>query len=379
MRQGLSSFLNASRGVAAALVLFNHVRHLLLTDFYNVEHKTVFDRALYFLTGFGHEAVVIFFVISGYLVGGLTLKRWKARGPDLAHYSAARISRIYTVLVPTLVIGFTLDFLGRRWLNSSDLYTAYLGTALDPRAFFGNLFMLQGILTSPLGTNGPLWSLAYEWWYYCAFALAAMAIISTRPTRFLYVAGVLALGLVLPVKFVLWSSIWTLGVLTAYWVESNLWRPSPILGLALFSVAMVCSRLSHNVETATYTEPLRVEFGRDALLTLAYCVCVAGMSRLRTPIPMARQFDWLASFSYTTYLCHFPGLIAVVALAYQVLGLEFHAQPSAASLCYSAACSAILYLYAFLIYWVTERHTDAVRDWLSTRFQSVRSAFHRTS
>ena len=212
MKPALSSFLNISRAVAAALVLFDHVRHLLLTDFNNIDHKTVADRLLYMLTGFGHEAVVLFFVISGYLVGGLTIKRWRKDGPDIALFAAARISRIYTVLLPTLAIGFVLDFYGQHWLNSSGVYTATLGSPLNLTTFVANVFMMQGVLANPLGTNGPLWSLAYEWWYYCAFALIGLAITDNRPRRFPYVFAALVLGAVLPLKLVLWSSIWVLGV-----------------------------------------------------------------------------------------------------------------------------------------------------------------------
>ena len=83
LTSNLSLFLNMSRWVGAFLVLIFHVRHIILVDFKEVEHRTLFDRGLYFVTGLGHEAVVIFFVISGFLVGGLTLDRWRTRGPDL--------------------------------------------------------------------------------------------------------------------------------------------------------------------------------------------------------------------------------------------------------------------------------------------------------
>jgi len=368
MKPTLSSFFNVSRGAAAALVLFDHVRHLLLADFNKIEHKTVTDHLVYLLTGFGHEAVVLFFVISGYLVGGLTIRRWRQQGPDLAHFAAARISRIYTVLLPTLAIGFALDFCGQRWLNSSGVYTATLGSQLNLGSFVANLFMMQGVLANPLGTNGPLWSLAYEWWYYCAFALVALAITDNRPRRFVYVLGTVALGAALPPKLVLWSSIWGFGVFVALWVDSKLWRPRPVAGLCLFGVAMICSRLSHNVETATYTEPLWTEFSRDALLALAYSACLCSVSGLQVRIPMARFFDWTAKFSYTTYLCHYPALVALVAIAHRTLALDFGLQPSTASFAYLGGYVIILYLYAYLIYWLTERHTNSMRDWLTFYF-----------
>src|SRR5260370_239799 len=83
MKENVSTFTDISRWIAALLVVANHARSLILVDFGEVQNKTVFSKTLYVATGLGHEAVVIFFVISGFLVGGLTLDRWKSRGPDI--------------------------------------------------------------------------------------------------------------------------------------------------------------------------------------------------------------------------------------------------------------------------------------------------------
>ena len=56
-----SDFLNLARWVAAALVVVEHVRNLIFIDYGSLESPTVIHKGFYFLTGFGHEAVVIFF------------------------------------------------------------------------------------------------------------------------------------------------------------------------------------------------------------------------------------------------------------------------------------------------------------------------------
>ncbi|MES2091144.1 MAG: acyltransferase family protein [Pseudomonadota bacterium] len=187
MNINLRSFIDASRWLAAFFVVVGHVRHLILIDFKEVEDKALLYKAVYFLTGLGHEAVVVFFVISGFLVGGLTWERWRAHGVKLQPYFSARASRIYTVLVPALLVGLLLDLVGLHWFNKSELYTnslqyhtislnSTISAAMDLPTFFGNLFMMQGILTGNLGSNAPLWSLANEWWYYCIFALVGAAL-----------------------------------------------------------------------------------------------------------------------------------------------------------------------------------------------------------
>ena len=61
-----SDFLNFARWSAAGLVVIEHVRNLLFVDYGSLEKTGVGSKAFYFLTGFGHEAVVIFFVIVGF-------------------------------------------------------------------------------------------------------------------------------------------------------------------------------------------------------------------------------------------------------------------------------------------------------------------------
>ena len=375
MKPGISSFLNLSRGWAAALVLVSHVRHLILIDLQGVEHRTLVHDALYFVTGFGHESVVIFFVISGYLVGGLTLQRWQSYGMDLSHYFAARIGRIYTVLVPALVVGFALDYIGLHWINDSELYTNStqyhtislnfsIQSALDWPTFAGNLLMLQQIVTGCFGSNGPLWSLAYEWWYYCAFALVGVALTRSGGWRVLAVLGVLVMAVLLPAKLVLWGTLWALGIVAFYWVQSERWKPRPALGLVLFVAAMICSRLSHNADNVENPEALLVSFGRDAIVAMAYCFAIASVSILKRALPMDGFHEWLADFSYTTYLCHFPALVFLVATVFQFLGGRLQLQPSAQSISYLFLCIALLYVYAYSLYLLAERRTPLIREQL---------------
>ncbi|MBY0407301.1 MAG: hypothetical protein K2Q01_06375, partial [Rickettsiales bacterium] len=69
MNKSFSLFLDASRWVAALVVMISHVRHIVLVDYAEVEQKNVLVQALYFVTGLGHESVMIFFVIIPILAG----------------------------------------------------------------------------------------------------------------------------------------------------------------------------------------------------------------------------------------------------------------------------------------------------------------------
>ena len=371
MNSNLSAFLNISRWVSAFLVVIGHVRHLVLVDLKNVEDSTIFIKFLYFWSGLGHESVVIFFVISGYLVGGHTLEKWRANGPDLRRYAIARFSRIYTVLIPALVVGLAIDAIGLRWFNLSELYTnsmqyqtdslsLSISSSMDTSTFFGNLLSLQGILTGSLGSNGPLWSLSYEWWYYCIFALVGAAITSSWNFRFVYLLGAFGLALWLPEKLVIWGSIWLLGLAAHAWIGSGLRCPNPFLGIAIFTLALIISRTSHSVDSVASPESIVRDFG----LGLAYVVALAGASRMSKNIPFQNLSRWLASFSYTTYIFHFPALIFSVAFGYQVFGFRFRLQPDGLGLLYLLIVTMLVYCYCYLWFFVAERHTNTVRSYL---------------
>lgn len=114
MNNNFSALLNSCRWGAAFLVVLSHVRHLILIDYKDIEYKSIFIKGFYFITGLGHEAVVVFFVISGFLVGGLTVRKWSVK-LSYKDYFAARFSRIYSVLIPALLLGAGLDWIGLDW------------------------------------------------------------------------------------------------------------------------------------------------------------------------------------------------------------------------------------------------------------------------
>lgn len=77
MNKEFSAFWDMSRWVAAFMVLIAHVRHYVLADYGEIEHPDFFIKVAYFFTDLGHERVMVFFVISGFLVGGMTWRRWR--------------------------------------------------------------------------------------------------------------------------------------------------------------------------------------------------------------------------------------------------------------------------------------------------------------
>src|SRR5262245_25174821 len=215
-----SDHLNLIRGLAAVAVLLYHVRYRFFFDYRDVADPGWFARLFYSLTAFGHDAVMIFFVLSGYFIASsvcrdLVTNRWSWKD-----YALNRLTRLYVVIIPGLLLTFCWDRLGLGLYPDNPIYTG--GTRswshdffnveqrLTAEVFFSNLFFLQTILTPSFGSNDPLWSLSYEYWYYVLFPLMALAAVGSthlgKKVMYLVLCAVIlfAIGKNIAIYFPIW-------------------------------------------------------------------------------------------------------------------------------------------------------------------------------
>ncbi len=344
------------RGLAAILVLVDHWRNLFFVNFHEVGAHRFSFAIPYTLTAAGHEAVVVFFVLSGFLIGG-TIHRAFERGewrwtPYLTH----RLVRLWIVLVPGLLLCLLWDqvhvvFAASRVLPPSD--TAQTDSAI---AFVGNLFFLQGIAVRAFGSDGPLWSLANEFWYYILYPLALIAILpSTRPRARLIAAAlvaILCLGLrttVLPL-FPLWLFGAALFALPRLHL-SNRWR---WVAVAAYTLIVFC---------CTYLQGI-LGIVSDYILGVATATLIWILLCASQTAPTATGYERLArrlaGFSYTLYVVHFPFLMLIAAL---VVGNR-RWQPTLVHIAAGLGILAVTVVYAYAVASLTEFHTVPVRRWV---------------
>ncbi len=370
MNKGFSSILNASRWIAAFLVLITHERHILFVDLKDVFAQTFLIKGFYFWTSLGQEAVIVFFVISGLLVGALTLEKWKNGAPaDITDYFIHRFSRIYIVFIPAILLGLVLDNIGIKYFDGVQLYSSSdkypidcMGGAIVKdnvglHAVLGNMAMLQTITVNELGSNCPLWSLANEWWYYCIWGLLLVSFFYKGWRRWFSVMFIVGLLIFLPFRMMLWMSIWLLGVGVYYYSRSNLPKPHPIMGFSVFLVVLTIYRMSHNQDYLNHPDSLLTSFSRDFLLGLAFSIALIGFWKLEKPIWLDSTHTKFASFSYSLYLVHFPLMVLLVAVSNQCFNINFLQQPSFSVLLYFVVMSLTLFLFAYLFSLFTEKHT----------------------
>lgn len=227
MSMAFSTWLNLFRWLAALAVLITHTEHVLLADILDIprSEREYVHYAYVFLGGFGFQAVLIFFVISGFLVGGALWNELKEkRTVDLFSYFVKRMVRLWTVVIPTLFLVLLLDSISifvfdglRNGVFYSDIFSR-----LSFGSFLCNAVFLQTAACQQYGDNGALWSLYNEFWYYCIWPpmlLAILPILSVNKRVFCAIGAIAGLLLLNHAQafagFASGMFIWLMGVLVS--------------------------------------------------------------------------------------------------------------------------------------------------------------------
>src|SRR5262249_49191948 len=122
MKYSTSDLLDTARWIAAFAVVLSHARNFLLLDWTDVTHRSAVYGAFYFASGFGHIAVIVFFVLSGYLVGGKAFEALREARFSVRRYLVDRLSRLYPPLLLALVLTAACDFVGLAFFNAQGFY-----------------------------------------------------------------------------------------------------------------------------------------------------------------------------------------------------------------------------------------------------------------
>ena len=145
--------LEAIRGLAAMYVVLHHT---ISFEF------VVLGLDLGELLRFGQEAVILFFIVSGFVIH---LSCQPPGSQTFKTYFIKRFVRIYVPLIVVFGVGYIVES-----------YNRGAPITISTTELLGNLFMLQdwppempGVLVDPVFGNNPLWSLAYEWWFYMLY------------------------------------------------------------------------------------------------------------------------------------------------------------------------------------------------------------------
>jgi peptidoglycan/LPS O-acetylase OafA/YrhL len=371
-RTTASVLLDAARGIAAILVCLEHWRGLLFVDYsqLHVPHKALYALP-YVLTGAGHQAVVIFFVLSGYLISGSVFRLFTRGEWSWRRYLTHRLVRLWLVLVPALVLGAVFDFSGLHSHLAPQLYAGHVpnhmvdnvGSSLTPLSFAGNLAFTQGILVHTFGSNGPLWSLANEFWYYILFPCALLALRrdSTWRTRLISAALFAGCAWFAGREILLLFPVWLLGTAIAAL------RVPEIPGWLRAAIALAYLPLFFFLAKTHLVQGVLSDYLLGAA-TLVFVLALLGASSAAPDAAWARLSKLTARFSYTLYLVHVPLL---VLLAAATVG-DTRWTPDLHHLPLAVAELIAPIAFSWGVACVTEFRTDKVRGWVETRVLPAR-------
>jgi peptidoglycan/LPS O-acetylase OafA/YrhL len=372
LRQSPASVhLDALRGLAALAVLLGHVRLHFFVPYHAVSEPSILTKLLYLLAAFGHQAVMIFFVLSGYLISSSVLSAWTAHKWNWHTYAVSRLSRLYVVLLPALLLTSMWDQAGLRWFGWEGGYVEanpdVVGVGFAERmrlgVWLGNALFLQEILCRPLGSNGTLWSLSYEFWYYVAFPLAVGLLWRGQPLRRRLLLAVLllaALG-VMNGNMRRYFLIWLMGTAVAI-------LPAP--GRLVYVAARVVAPLGLLASLALARAYPRLSLP-DFAIGLFFAGTMYCLLHGRMPLP-ARWYRGaaraLSGCSYTLYLTHTPFLLF---LAIWLVGASGRWQPDLRHVLSAGAIVVLVGAYTAVVWALTEAHYVRVRHWLLDRIQAL--------
>ena len=227
----------------------------------------------------------------------------------------------------------------------------------------GNLFFVQTVSVPVYGTNGPLWSLANEFWYYVLFPLAVaggglMGRLRKGTFQGTAMAGGLfclflavAIGWWLPAGLVEHGGIWLLGV--GVWqvarfervrrLTRNVWWGTAAGGA--FWGSLLASKSGHWA-------------GSDWMVGITFALWMPAL------LGAWPRFGWWSRFStglsevsYSLYVMHFPVLFFVVAVMFN--GYQY--APGIMGYLWFALLAGGTLLISAGFWWVFERNTTAVR------------------
>ena len=229
-------------------------------------------------------------------------------------YFIQRFSRLWTVIIPALFFTFIIDVLfydGQISLLSSsinsfptlDYYQRSIST------FFGNVFFLQTIYFPTFGSNGPLWSLANEFWYYVLFPLIFFSFHTKyiRSLRILFFLFFIIISLWLPFKITMLFPLWLIGVLTYVIYDKYSFKlASLITSIAIFFLVITITRFK-------LVDGLLSDYIIG--LSFSFLILVLKTDNENFSLNSIKHLiKFLSRISFTLYLFHFPIIVLIVKI-----------------------------------------------------------------
>ena len=292
MSDGRNLALDGVRGLAALSVALGHC--MLIVAGMDVWSKTAFDfpampaqeiagRLMHLLFP-GNGAVMVFFVLSGYVLWG-SFARKRPTTADVPDYIVARLFRLLPLVVATTLL---------YWLVTSP----------SPGELIANMLLLS------TGMNKVLWSLQVEMIGSMVIFIAWLAARNDPIKLFIALCVVAA---AVPFfrgnQFVVYLPAFLLGALIHH-VPARIWQSRALLVAALLVLLLPSIVFSYRGVTRLL----------EILAAVAIVGCVAAQ---RPPLLESAPIKFLGAVSYPFYLTHPLGMAGALNFIGPLPGMNF--------------------------------------------------------
>jgi len=306
--------IEALRGLAALYVVIHHsVANSIL----------LFGLNVAYIFRFGEEAVILFFLLSGFVINHSFVK---GKDKTFRTYFFKRATRIYIPLLIVMALGYLMECYG-----AGEIVNAH------PRELLLNLLMLQDIsdlkpnvLVDPYMHNSPLWSLSYEWWFYMLYFLVQKHVSSNaNKDRLVFIVSIISalIYLYFPVflpRLLMYMSIWWIGVILSNKYINRETINIKALAMPLsgnFIILLICGYGVYRASmSGTLLGPgvhpvLEMRDSFSAMVLVAIAVFWKSLNWVWFD-KMIKPFLFFAPISYVVYISHYYFVVSANYLAF---------------------------------------------------------------
>ena len=315
-----SAQLDSARGFSALVVVVAHTNQFIVAP--------VFGKWTTALGLLAQSAVMVFFVLSGFLIGKSISGNVARHGGRFSalEYAIDRTLRIWPPLAlavaglvalawaaPWIFPSGTADF-----LQLEGQTPGRSGIEIDRKELLGALFALNGYLTDTPRSNGPLWSLSIEVGYYVAAAIIA---IPRGWWKVLSIPAIAGLGWLAwnNDQFFYYAPVWWLGYGLSMLHDRGKSLPKAFL-IACMAVSLMCAAYAGHL---SIVDPVprsawHALVAFNLLIGTAFAALLGLILTGAVRIPAI--FKGAAAYSYTLYVIHTPLLLFIFGVTQTFIG-----------------------------------------------------------
>ncbi len=309
----------------------------------------------YFISGNGQFGVILFFILSGFLVGGINIQRFKTGQLSLKKFLFDRIFRIGVPLTGAILLIILTNSLLNLPVNWGQLAGQYIG--------------FQFIVGD---AGGVFWTLAYEIWFYIILFTCFLFFRKKGASMIWGLILFCVSGWILSQLKMPWFVCIFLGLTTFYLKDYKIKTVylvlTALIGVLAYGIGMF-SNQSSNISIWHLFPPVTGEIMR--MLIFGSLAVLISQVVNHVPSGMVEKAvslcgDKLAKFSYSLFLTH-----------YQLIKIWMKYGPKFDELNFKTFSIFIIFcfvciIFAYIFYLIFERNTKKIQS-------STERLFHKMS